>query len=120
MEQFMYTCFEENADQRDYNYLKQLYPKEMKNIQQHVERRCRQLDYPFSPMYDEYPDPLMLHMQCKAIKEDCRNDTNKDWIDEAVPVLFYQELMDRRRRWRNCENPNQMIFPYSETNYRDV
>lgn len=100
------------AERRDYNYLKQLYPREMQKIQQEVEEQCDQMEYEGSPMFDEYPDRVMMRLRCNKIKEKCNCPENQSWIDQVLPVLFYQEMMRRRRRRRDFKNRKQFFFPY--------
>ena len=100
------------AERRDYHYLKQLYPAEMRKIQQEIEELCDQMEYDGSPMFDEYPDRFMMRLRCKKVCQKCRNERNQDWIDQIVPVMLCQEMMLRRRRYRNYKNRNQFFIPY--------
>ena len=46
--------------ERDMQRMKDLYPREVKNILICVEDQCDELEYQGSMMYDEFPDRLML------------------------------------------------------------
>lgn len=54
--------YEEDMDQ-----MKELYPKEVKKIQDYVEDECDKLEYDGSLMFDERPDQLMLKRVCDRI-----------------------------------------------------
>ena len=47
--------------------MKELYPKEVKKIQEYVEDECDKLEYDGSLMFDERPDQLMLKRVCDRI-----------------------------------------------------
>ena len=46
--------------EEDMERMKELYPKEVKKIQEYVEDECDKLEYDGSLMFDERPDQLML------------------------------------------------------------
>ena len=52
---------------RDMEYFRGMYPQRMKRIQRYVAEQCDTLDYTGSPIYDEYPDPLMIERVCRAV-----------------------------------------------------
>ncbi len=52
---------------RDIEYFQGMYPQRIKELQAYVIRHCDLMDYAGSPIYDEYPDPLMLDRTCTAI-----------------------------------------------------
>ena len=45
---------------QDIEYLKSMYPSGIKILQGYVSEACDRLDYKNSPMYDEYPDRVIL------------------------------------------------------------
>ena len=58
----------EKGDQmQDIEYLKSMYPSGIKILQGYVSEACDRLDYKNSPMYDEYPDQLMVNRLCDTI-----------------------------------------------------
>ena len=68
--------------ERDRERMKQLYPKEAKELQEYVEEECDKLEYEGSMMFDEYPDRMMLKMICdKIYQEYTAGDVNI--LDEA-------------------------------------
>ena len=52
---------------QDIEYLKSMYPSGIKILQGYVSEACDRLDYKNSPMYDEYPDHLMINRLCDSI-----------------------------------------------------
>ena len=52
---------------QDIEYLKSMYPSGIKILQGYVSEACDRLDYKNSPMYDEYPDHLMVNRLCDTI-----------------------------------------------------
>lgn len=53
--------------EEDMERMKELYPKEVKKIQEYVEDECDKLEYDGSLMFDERPDQLMLRRVCDRI-----------------------------------------------------
>ena len=45
--------------EKDMERMKELYPKEVQNLQKMIERRCDEMEYEGSRMYDENPDRRM-------------------------------------------------------------
>lgn len=46
---------------QDIEYLKSMYPSGIRILQGYVAEACDRLDYKNSPMYDEYPDHMMIN-----------------------------------------------------------
>lgn len=59
---------------QDLEYLQGMYPGHMKRLQEYVVSACDHLDYKNSPMYDEFPDRMMIHQICDSICSQIRND----------------------------------------------
>lgn len=52
---------------RDFEYFKSLYPEQVRWAQRCVEEVCDAMEYEGSPIYDEYPDRIMLEgLICRA------------------------------------------------------
>lgn len=49
---------DERQNQRDYEYMKSVYPGTAKRLIPYIEEECDRLEYTGSVMYDEYPDRL--------------------------------------------------------------
>lgn len=55
--------------ERDMERMKELYPREVKQLQDMVEQRCDELEYEGSRMYDENPDRMMLEEETRRLLE---------------------------------------------------
>lgn len=102
---------DDRIERRDYEYMKSMYPDMAKKLMPYVEDECDRCEYPNSMMYDEYPDKLQMRLMSKRIFENvCANercfasqmenwnkwDDNKNWLQNFIEVLLYQELHRRR------------------------
>ena len=56
--------------EKDMERMKELYPKEVLQLQQMVERRCDEMEYEGSRMYDENPDRYMLEREAIRLLEE--------------------------------------------------
>ncbi|WP_313070862.1 hypothetical protein [Lacrimispora sp.] len=52
---------------QDLEYLQGLYPGHIKRLQEYVVSACDHLDYKSSPIYDEFPDRILIHQICDSI-----------------------------------------------------
>ena len=52
---------------RDIEYFQGMYPQRIKALQKYIMLHCDTLDYKGSPIYDEYPDSLMIDRACEVI-----------------------------------------------------
>lgn len=55
--------------ERDMERMKELYPEEVRDLQKMVERRCDEMEYEGSRMYDENPDRMMLEEEAERLLE---------------------------------------------------
>ena len=81
---------------RDLEYFHGLYPGQMKRLQEYVISACDHLDYKNSPMYDEYPDRLMINQVCDSV---CRQI-------EQDGVFSVEELPDMTKEEGGAEDEN--------------
>uniref|UniRef100_UPI004055FB16 hypothetical protein n=1 Tax=Agathobacter sp. TaxID=2021311 RepID=UPI004055FB16 len=93
--------------EKDVERMKERYPKEVRTIQKMVEKRCDELEYEGSRMYDETPDRFMMEEEALRIYEDIlvaqhRRRCDHPWLCSLVRVLFDQEVYRRRCRHRRC------------------
>ena len=56
--------------EKDMERMKELYPREVQQLQQMVERRCDEMEYEGSRMYDENPDRYMLEREAQRLLEE--------------------------------------------------
>ena len=101
-----------NELRSEMDYLRGLYPSAAKRKQVLAEEACDLLEYPGSPMYDEYPDRLQLLLLCRRIYNRAKADETKkdeakegeetgEWLQNLIQVMTYQELCQRRRENRS-------------------
>ena len=62
---------------RDMEYFQGMYPRRIREIQKYVVQQCDVMDYAGSPIYDEYPDSLMIDQICHTICE----KIPEDWME---------------------------------------
>ena len=83
--------------------MKALYPNEVSSILDEVEKRCDELEYEGSRIFDEEPDRTMMQMEIDGI---CRQLSEKkiyfDTITSLVSIIFVNEIYKRRCRHRRC------------------
>lgn len=56
--------------EKDMERMKELYPREVLQLQQMVEQRCDEMEYEGSRMYDENPDRYMLEREAQRLLEE--------------------------------------------------
>ena len=56
--------------EKDMERMKELYPIEVKELQKMVERRCDEMEYEGSRIYDENPDRMMLERETNRLMEE--------------------------------------------------
>lgn len=115
--------------ERDMERMKELYPKEVDELQKMIERRCDEMEYEGSRMYDENPDRRMLEeetqrmferfmrenpqygatmpqMQMPRMGEELsaqqRGYHESSWLRSLIGILFHDEMYRRRCRHRRC------------------
>ncbi len=81
--------------QRDLDRMKEMYPQEVRKIQDLVEEECDKMEYEGSLMFDEYPDRLMLRQICKRIRDKAGLSENRETMD--VPMERRVENPGERR-----------------------
>ena len=111
--------------QRDLDRMKEMYPMEIRKVQELVEEECDKLEYAGSPMFAEYPDPEVI----RKIARDVYAELPDPYVDihldmEAAPseppyvpkgkgcgncmmrnlieTLICNEFYCRRERYRRC------------------
>ena len=99
---------DERIEQRDFEYMKSMYPEMARKLAPYVEEECDRMEYEGSMIYDEYPDQLQIHLMCGRIydkvkkMEDVQEDAKeKNWLRALIQVLLFHELYQRRRHHRN-------------------
>ena len=114
--------------EKDMERMKELYPREVMQIQQMVERRCDEMEYEGSRMYDENPDRYMLEYEEQRLLEEFlkqnpqyasvtppqrpmsreeglsmqQHSGHNRWLRSLIGILFHDEIYRRRCRHRRC------------------
>ena len=104
--------------EKDMERMKELYPDEIRTLQQMVEKRCDELEYEGSRIYDENPDRMMLEQEAQRLLNqamekmmDDEKETisaqhygyrNHRWLGSLIRILFHDEIYRRRCRHRRC------------------
>lgn len=100
---------DERKERQDMEYMKSMYPEEVKRILPYVEDACDRMEYEGSMIYDEYPDMLSVRLMCSRICDQIRGveaqqrnqeDERQGNIRNIVEVLLLHELMKRRTERR--------------------
>ena len=86
------------------DYMRGLYPLSAKKKQILAEEACDLLEYPGSPMYDEYPDREFLYRELLKVRERHPEETMGGTEEQdLLQVLFVNEIY-RRRILNRVEN----------------
>lgn len=119
---------DDKTEERDYMYLKSMYPDMAKQILPYVEEECDRMEYDNSMIYDEYPDKLQLRLMSRRIYDKVKEQEKfaelemeeaeisetalgnrrgprpprPDRVRDMVELLLYQELLRRRCAHRRC------------------
>ena len=118
--------------ERDLERMKELYPKEVQRLREMIERRCDEMEYDGSRIYDENPDRFMLEEEVRRLLEKFlrenpqfgymrpdmpprpmpragegleaqqRWDGEQPWLRSLISILFHDEIYRRRCRHRRC------------------
>ena len=86
---------------QDYEYMKRMYPKEVRLISSVLEDYLDRLEYEGSPMYAKYPDAVTIYrIACEILKKLSLkvDEKEKCQIKNMVQVMVCQEMYVRRRR----------------------
>ena len=93
-----------NELRSEMDYLRGLYPSAAKRKQVLAEEACDLLEYPGSPMYDEYPDREFLYRELLKVRERHPEETMGGTEEQdLLQVLFVNEIF-RRRILNRVEN----------------
>ncbi len=98
-------------EDRDLEYVKEMYPQTFSKIQEQVDRECDKQEFAGSMMFDEYPDKLTLYRIANRIfdnvkeeEKNCRKNCiqypDNQWLKDIIIVLLLNEMFRRRRKRR--------------------
>ena len=92
---------DEELCMKDYEYLKRLYPREVRLIASILEEYLDQYEYEGSPMYAQYPDAVSIYRMAEDIFEKLAvegSDREIEQIKNMLQMMVCQEMYVRRRR----------------------
>jgi hypothetical protein len=109
--------WEEIMYDRDMDRMKEMYPKEVRNIQRIVEDECDRMEYDGSLMFDLAPDRILFERICRRIEErlaqenpdtafavqECGERRCSEPDRNMIRVLMCQEMYHRRCRHNRCK-----------------
>lgn len=112
MQVYPYYLENSNDIDQDLNYLRLLYPRELRPIINEINRILDQLEYEGSSIYDEFPDRVYLSNFIDRIYQTLNSNGTLDSLLIAqnncsscarviIEILFYHEAYERRRRYRS-------------------
>ena len=95
--------FLENEElcQRDCEYMKRLYPRQVRLAASIVEEYLDRYEYEGSPIYVQYPDAVTIYRMAKDVLAMMAKDVDKDKEEQwknLLQVMVCQEIYIRRRR----------------------
>lgn len=92
---------EEELCLKDYEYLKRLYPREVRLMAAILEEYLDRYEYEGSPMYAEYPDAVTIYRIASEIYRKLSfqgSDKEMAQLKNMLQVMVCQEMYVRRRR----------------------
>lgn len=92
---------DEEICQKDYQYMKRLYPKEVRLITTVLEERMDRYEYEGSPIYAQYPDAVTIYRIAKMIMDEFAFQGSEEELarmKSMIEVMVCQEMYMRRRR----------------------
>lgn len=92
---------EEEICLKDYEYMKRLYPREVRLVTSVLEEYLDRYEYEGSPIYAEYPDAVTIYRIAKNICEKLakrESSQEQTQLENMIQVMVCQEMYVRRRR----------------------
>ncbi|MBH1939633.1 hypothetical protein I5677_01840, partial [Mobilitalea sibirica] len=100
---------------KDYEYMKQLYPNTARSIYSEVVRECNRLDYDGSIMYEDYPEKTEIEKIINRVYDRVKNYDEKQYdehlhyhprkrenhLRDIVTLVLLCEMLNRRSRYRS-------------------
>lgn len=92
---------EEELCMKDYEYLKRLYPREVRLTASILEEYLDRYEYEGSPMYAQYPDAVTIYRMSEEIYNKLNfegTEQEQVQLKNMLQVMVCQEMYVRRRR----------------------
>ncbi len=89
--------------ERDFEYVKEMYPMKVKCLQVYVEEELDKYEYFGSFIYDEFPDKITIYRIVSSISDKSRNagcfrEEKNDMLDIIIEILVLNEISARRQK----------------------
>ena len=106
------TAFPKDAEEekkwnRDFEYLRQTYPVQVRRYQRRVEEILDKVDYEGSIIYDEYPDRLGIQSLSRIVADTLIRESGEEHgtaedssLEGLIQVLVCNEICRRRHKTR--------------------
>ena len=81
--------------QGELEYFRSMYPKRVKNLQKYVDEACDRIDYKNSPIYDEFPDRMMIEQLFGKIRSKVYQEMPElleEILEEAKDAVDVEEV----------------------------
>lgn len=92
---------EEELCMKDYEYLKRMYPREIRLIASVLEEYLDRYEYEGSPMYVQYPDAVTIYRIADEIFKKFAfegSEKERSKMKDMIQIMVCQEMYVRRRR----------------------
>lgn len=89
--------FEEMNQMDCSDYMKSMYPANVRKLLVLVEELCDRMEVDGSTMFDQYPDKVRLDIFVKHLYDSCEGEKD-EWVYAMLKVLLVQEMQLRRCR----------------------
>lgn len=92
---------EEEICLNDYQYIKRLYPKQLRLICVAIEEYLDRYEYEGSPIYVQYPDQISIYRMADAVYRQFSFEGSKEELEkmrDMIGLMVCQEIYVRRRR----------------------
>lgn len=92
---------EEELCLKDYEYMKRMYPKEVRLIASVLEEYLDRFEYEGSPMYAQYPDAVTIYRIASEIYRKLSLEGSEKelmQLKNMIQIMVCQEMYVRRRR----------------------
>ena len=80
--------------EKDMERMKELYPREIKQILEMVEDECNKMEYEGSLMFDEYPDRFMVEQITDRIAQRVRNADENSQINNPMQNSMQNQIQN--------------------------
>ena len=96
----------------DLDYLMSMYPPEIKMLQQYVSEACDRMEYQNSPIYDQFPEGIMIDRMCDSVCGSIMSERGMEiqsfWQKEEKNPSSQEEAWLQKEKRRLGADPGKM------------